>query len=734
VGRLPILRPAAHLRSARSADLLLLGLIVASVTAVYLHYALRVATFQLDENLYIHEARYVAAHFPEALWSSALFQRGLQRLDAILLAIPFAFMRGPGAFEVDRTIQVLLFTSTAVPVFLLARGAGLERFACHLAALLAIVVPWAVVSTSFLSECAAYPAYAWSVYTVWLAVTKPSGKHEAFAVLAIVLAALARSAMLAIAPMLPLAVLWQEWRWDLAGTGVPGRLRALPGRLWRRHRIVTAVTAAAILVYLAARLGLAPNTLKTLTGEYGIPRIGAIGPLLERYRYFLSRAVAGTGFVAAAVGLPWTVRMLVRPRDGASHALAAVCVLGVLGVLLSLIPASPDERYVCYAAIPFALAFAAGLGARPGIGVLAGAIVVDLLIESVAWPALANLYDYFTYPAAIFYKRVLLGHVSEIRVPVLHLSSERWVQTAVLLVALAWMLAARRSRTARPAAIALGVGVLGFCAIQTAYALDKYVAGPGAGPNAADLSWVDRHVPAGAEVSDLDVSLGLTINYTPIWETAEFWNTSINTTSFFGSNVGRVPLPIGGGLLKLSVHSPTGLITAVETADNRPARLRYVLVPHVTVVTVGLDAEQSSTDPALLLELERLKQPARVAWMLNGTSEEGFMAPGQPAEALVYSDALEQGDRCATVTLNAPPGFKGGWPYAIVAAGRALSRGQLISGKARAVTVRLPAEQLPEGPMTRLSIRVRGSVPFPILGTVSARVEDFAVHPCTSSG
>jgi hypothetical protein len=722
---------AVRLRSARTADLLILGLIVAVVTAVYVHYALRVATFQLDENLYIHEARYVAAHFPEALWQSAVFQRGLQRLDAILLAIPFAFMRGPGAFEVDRVIQGLLYASTAVPVFLLARGAGLKRFACHLAAMLAIVVPWAVISTSFLSECAAYPAYAWSLYAVWLAASRPSRKHEALAVLAIALAVLARTAMLAIAPMLPLAVLWQESRWDLAGTTARRRLRALPGRLWTRYPLVSVVSAFAIVVYLAARLGLAPNTLKTLTGEYGVPHLGAIGPLLERYRYYLSRAVAGTGLVAVAVGLPWTVRTLVRPRDGASHALAAVCVLGVLGVLLSLIPAGPDERYIAYAAIPFALVFAAGLGARPGIGVLAGAIVVDLLIESVTWPALANLYDYFTYPAAIFYQRVLLGHVSEIPLPLIHPSPERLVQAAVLLVALAWMLAARHARAARPAAIALGVGVLGFCSLQTAYALRKYVTGAGAGSDAAERSWVDRHVPAGAEVSDLAVSLGLTINYTPIWETAELWNTSINTTSFFGTTLGHTPLPLGGGLLKLTARSPSGLITAIETADNRPVRLRYVLVPHVTVVTVGFDAEQSSTDPALLLELERLRQPAHVAWMLNGTSEEGFMAPGQPAEALVYSDALQQGDGCASVTLNAPPGFNGGWPYAIVGAGRALSRGELTSGKARVITVRLPAERLPEGPMARLSIRVHGSVPFPILGTVSARVEDFALHSCT---
>jgi hypothetical protein len=727
------LRSTFSLRSARTADLLILGLFVAIVTAVYARYALRVATFQLDESLYTHEARFIAAHFPSALWQSNIFPRGLQRLDQLLLAPPFAFMRGPGAFEVDRVIQCLLFASAAVPVFLLARGTGLQRLACHLAALLAIVVPWAVVSTSFLTECAAYPAFAWSLYAVWLAVTRPSWQHEAFALVAIVLATLSRTAMLALAPMLPLAVLWQEWRWGLAGASIGGRLRALPGRLWARHRLVSAVSAVATAVYAAIRLGLAPNELNTLTGEYGVPHLGAILPLLGHYRYFLSRDVAGTGLVAIAIGLPWVLGTLVRPRDGDRHALAAVCVLGVLCMLLSLIPASPDERYTAYAAIPFALVFAAALGTRPGIGVLAGAVAVDLLIESVTWPALANLYDYFTYPAAIFYQRVLLGHLSEIPLPIGHLSPERLVQAAVLLVALAWMLAARHSRARRPAVIVLGVGVLGFCSIQTFYALHKYVTGAGAGFSAAERSWVDRHVPAGAEVSALTVSLGQTLNYTPIWETAEFWNTSMNTTSFFGSTLGlgRAPLPQTGTLLQLTPHEPGGLITAIQTADKRPQRLSYMLVPDVTVLDVGFDVEQSSTDPVLLLQLERLREPARLTWKLNGTSEEGFMAPGQPAEALVYSDALEQGDRCASFTLLAPAGFTGRWPYAVLESGRTVRHGGLAAGQARAITVRLQAEQQPGGPMARLSIRVHGSVPFPALGTVSARVEGFALHPCT---
>ncbi len=718
-------------------DTILLGAIVAVVTVVYSHYALRVATFQLDESLYIHEARLVAEYFPHPLFQSAIFPRGLQRLDQLLLALPFFVMRGPGAFEADRVIQCLLFASTAVPAFLLARGAALGRWPSLLAALLAVVVPWAVVSTSFLTEPAAYAAYAWSLYAVWAAIVRPSLPREALAVLAILLAMLSRSAMLSLAPMLPLAVLWQELRWDTSDMPLTVRMRSLPSRLWRRHPLVSVVTTAAIALYIAARLGLLPTALSTLTGEYGVPHIGAIQALLDRYEHFLSRNATGTGLVALVIGLPWLLLTLIRPRDGARHGLAVVCLLGVLCLLLSLIPAGPDERYTAYAAVPIALLFVVGLTSRPGLGVLAGAVTVDLLIESVTWPALANLYDYFTYPAAVFYQRVLLGRVSTISLPLVHLSPERLVQLGVLVVALAWMLAGRRARLARPAATVLGIGVLALCSMQTYYALHRYVTTAGAGPDAAARSWVDRHVPAHANVAVVPVSLGLSLNFTPIWETAEMWNTSVDATAFFESNtpgapldIGRAPLPIEGTVLYLKVNTASGSVHVKESGARRPPLLRYALLPAVSMTTVGFDAESSQVDPSLLIRLERLHQPPRLEWQLSGTSEEGFMAPGAPAEAVVYSAALARGRRCVSFHLTGPPDFKQPWPFVVVDAGHVLSQGTLTATQTRTVQARLVVQHQAGWPIARLRIHVRGSVPYPGGVTVSAKVDDFAVHTC----
>ncbi len=727
-GNLAHLRSASTQRSVR-ADVLVLGLIVGIVAAVLIHYALRIASFQQDESLYLHQARYVAAHFPSALWQSAVFARGVQRLDPLLLAAPFAFMRGPGAFEVDRVIQCLLYASTAVPVFLLARGGGLSRRACHLAAALSVVAPWCVVSGSFLSESAAYPAYAWSLYATWVAVMRPSLRHDLLALLVIAIAVLSRTAMLALAPLLALAVIWQAWSVELAGQRPAARLRALPRRLWRSHRVLSAICVAALVVYVLEQAGLLPSSLRTLTGEYGLPHVETLSTVLSRYRYYLSRVAMGTGLLALAIALAWMVNTFLRPRDGARHALAVVCALGILCMLLSLLAGGPDERYVLYAAAPVAIGFAAGLGERPGVWVALGALAVVLLIASVTWPALANPYDFFTYPSAIFYQRVILQHLEQLKLP---LSPEHVVEGAVLLVALAWILASRRPRIARPAAVVLGAGVLAFCSVQSIYALEKYSSGPGGGPGAAARSWVDEHVPAGTRVGALAVSLGESAFYVPVWESTEYWNTSVELDVSFGPP-GSLPFPLGSEAMHLAVQPDSGLLSAVAgpTTTTPVAPPEYMLVPLQgtnRIVLAGTVVAQSTYLP---LELLRLSHPARAVWQIAGTSVEGFVTSGQAATASVYSGALAGLSRpCATFSLIAPPGYSGAWPYTVIS-GRLLKRGSLRALQTAAVSVPLFPVASPRGPSASVSMTVNGQASFAGI-TASAKLAFFSVQACAA--
>lgn len=364
-------RPLTRRVSPARRDVLMIVVPVAVIALIYVIYALRVGNFQNDEEEYLSVARYVAAHFPGAIWLSTLFARGTQRLDPIILALPFALMRGPGAFQLAHVTQCLLFVSTAVPCFLLARRAGLPRAASSFAAVLCIAVPWAVVATSYLAECLAYPVYAWVIYATWNTITRPSLRNDVLTVLALVVAVFSRTAMLALLPILPLAIIWHEWTWGLRDTALRHRPRALLGRVWSTHRLLSALVVLGVLALLLDSLGLLPGRgLATLTGDYTLPQLEPLFNLLDRYREYVSRMATGTGLIALALALPWLVATLARPRDGARHALAVVCTLGLVAILLSLLQAPGDERYLLYTAVPISLACAASLSEPLEVGAL----------------------------------------------------------------------------------------------------------------------------------------------------------------------------------------------------------------------------------------------------------------------------------------------------------------------------------------------------------------------------
>jgi hypothetical protein len=726
-------------------DLLLLGLLIGLATCVYSIYALRVGSFQSDEEQYMQLARYISHTFPGSLWQGGIYPRGTQRLDPVILSIPFALLRGPGTFRLAHVIQCLLFASTALPVFLIAWRAGLPRAASFFAAALSIVVPWAVVSTSFLAESLAYPVFAWVLYTTWSVLVRPSPARELMALLALFLAALSRTALIALAPMLPLAILWHEWSWELGGRPWRSRARALPGSLWARYRLLSIAVAAGVLVFAADKLGLLPGRgLASLTGGYGVPHAEGLSSLLARYRQYLSRLAAGTGFLALALALPWTVMTLLRPRDGRTHALAVVCTLSVGAILLSLLKAGPDERYILYGTVPVALAAAAALAAsvraspRPGLaaglGVVAGMLVVVLLIDSVTWPELANAYDFFTYPAAIFYRRVILTHVGS--AGTLGLGADRVVEIGLLVLAALWVASRHRAWALRPAAVLVGVATLVFCAVQLSYAMRKFTttAGESKGPSAAERSWVDRYVPAGANVGRLAVSMG-EADYQAIWSATSFWNTSVDS-DVYTTPADPLPVSLWDYPYKIVPAPRTGVLTVYGSQGQVvPARvLRYLLVPLQGSNRIALDAEPLVQDPYLPLTLVKVRQPARLDWSLAGTSPEAFVTSGRPATATVYRGALEGAARhCAQFVLIAPPNFTGRWPYTVAVAGAATRRGSLAAGQTIAMNVALPANAAESG-KPAVTVLVHGQTPYVNGVLVSARFANFAVVPCPAAG
>lgn len=730
-------------------DALCLVALVGGLTALYSMYALRVGSFQPDEGYYMEIARFIAHDFPSGLWQAGIYSRGIQRVDQLILAAPFALTRGAAVYEVAHVIQVFLFVSSAIPVWLLARGSGLGRWARALAASLAVVVPWAIVSTSFLAESAAYPAYAWVLYATWRVTQAPSVGREAVALIALALAALSRTALLALAPILPLAVLWQEWSWELRGRPWQRRFRELPGSLWSRHRLLSGITVVAAAALLLTVTELLPGGgVGALTGYYGLPEPPGVIYMLAVDGYYLSRIAVGTGVVAFAFGLAWVIRELSRARDGRMHALAAVSVLGVAMVLLSLLRGGPDERYILYAAAPVALAYAAELDVRVryprGInrmGVLSMVVAaagVIALIATAEWPAPQTSYDFFTYPAAVFFQRVILGRLSLVQIPLLHPTASQLVLAGVALIALVWIAAVWTGRAVRPAAVLLAAAVLALCAMQLAYSLQKFTgsaAGTADGTDPALRSWLESELPAGTKVAAAGIGLGETAAYTPVWRTAEFWNTAIDEGVSFVPN-GVPTLPFGGLSLLLTVHGPGGRISAswIAAPEHAEAVPRYVLVPRQATNPVGFAGQVVSEAPYVPLNLVKLTVPARVEWTVVGTSLEGFMTPGKPAVATVFANPAQTGRRCATLSLLAPPGFAGRWRYAVSSNGRTAASGSIAAQQVRNLKVRLRPSKRSVDRLATVTVHVYGQVPYPNGKVVSAQILNFNVSGCAAAG
>jgi hypothetical protein len=718
-------------------ELLLVGVLVAVATTLYMVYALRVAQFQNDEEQYLSLARYVAAHFPDALFQSGIYPRGPQRLDAWIMAIPFAIGRGPDAYEIAHGLQCLMFASTAMPVFLLARRTGLTVLWGLLAATLSIVVPWAIVATSFLAESAAYPAYAWVLYATWMAVAHPSLRREALVLLAVVIAVLSRTAMLALVPLLPLAVLWHEWSWGLTDLSLGERARRLPGRIAARHPLSALMIVLGAFTLIADRLKLLPGRgLAAAAGGYGLPQLESLTATVDRFRQYLARAAVGTGFLALVVALPWTVSELLRARDRQRHQTAIICTLGVGAILLSLLAAGPDERYIAYLAVPISIAAAAALSdaaaARPArraqAGMLAGAAVVIALITSASWPGLTNAYDFFVYPSAMFYQRALLTRGGKVHIPLIHPSAEVRIVAAVLVATLAFIMAFRVRRLARVAPAVLGLTLVGVCLTQTLYAMKKFTEQVGAaGPSADQRSWVDLHVPSGARVGALALSMGAGPFYVPIWRDIEFWNLSTTQDVYF-ENPGFLPLPLGSEAVQLTIQPESGLMHANLLSGRATAVPRYLLVPSQGTNSSGLHGTPIAQSSYLPVTLMRLAPPARIDWTTAGTSEEGFIASGTPAEATVYNRAAREVPHpCATFSLLPPPGFTGSWPFTVTRKRHVVSRGRLIGQ--RQVNLAIGLGPL-TGPTTTLVTRVHSHVGGAGGATLGARLAFFTIATC----
>jgi hypothetical protein len=658
--------------------------IVAAAGAVavvwFLYWGINTHVFQNDEDQYVYLSRWLTETFPQSLWNFDVYGRGLQRLEVWLLALPAALFDSPWSLIGGRFLNTLAFVSTAIPVYLLGRGMGLRSQWAALPAVVSVMVPWAVVTTGFLTENVAYPACLWAVWAIWRAAAAPSRWRDAIALALLLVAGAARSGLLLLAPVLPVVLLATGLR---CGHGrLPARLLAV----LRAHIVVWVAVALALLVLLAGAAGVAgaDGLTRRLAGGY-VTNVG-FEPLdlLARLGRHISRAVVGTGFFPAALALPWLAIAIVRAREPARFAFAATVLLAAAAILYSLNTAGFDERYVLYLAplllLPATLAIAHREVAPAGFAITS--VLLAVLLLRVPWTADQGPFGFFVAPVEMFYSRVVGLRMS------LYLPGDAdaaltiaAVALAAAGIALAVILRRAPSRLAGLPAVVLVAMVVGVVAVQNNYVMTKYVNGAGskAGADLRERAFVDRAVPAGATVGEFAGGVGQRPEYFPIWQEVQFYNQRIDSVFAVDENVNQVPT--GDDLNVISYDRRTGRLLSRDPLPD------YLVIPTL------IGGPRPRGEPVMLPEhvpvgVIRTSKPAGLAWDATGFEVDGTLPAGRTATVRFYGSGLRPGPHCATFDLFAPPDRAAKWN--VRRAGRSVGAGTTAPAGQSRVAVELP--------------------------------------------
>ena len=268
------------------------------------------------------------------------YVQSYSQLYPLLIAPVFATGLVPRALEHAHVLNAWVMSSACIPAYLLARMVTGRRGLAFLVAALSVVMPWIVLSTMLLTEVAAYPASVWALLALYVAILRPSVWHDVFALLGLAVAFAARTELLVLVFVLPVAILLFE----LGGIRrIVGALRSAVAR----HRLLAGAYAC---LAGAAVVAWANGSLSSVVGVYGIyTQNSRLIPSDTPGSFATHAAVfaAAFGILPFLVGAAWLVSTALVPSgDRRRHAFA--CLGGATVVLILAQATNFDVRYTGY--------------------------------------------------------------------------------------------------------------------------------------------------------------------------------------------------------------------------------------------------------------------------------------------------------------------------------------------------------------------------------------------------
>jgi hypothetical protein len=570
--------------------------------------------------------------------------KSFAQLYPALIAPWFAHGYVPENLVNAHVFNAWAMSSACIPAFLLARRVTGRRDAAYLIAFISVATPWAIYTTTLLTEVVAYPVFLWATLAIQRTLVAPSRRADLVALLGIAVAFFARTQFLLLVGVLPVAV-------ALNSLGKRQGLRAWLRSAIGAHRVlVGAYAALAILVIAAAATGRSIFQFSA----YGSQTSGQLlsrhvaGPITGH----VADLAFGIGILPLLVGGAWLLANTFRPAPtGELHAFACLGAATVTIVVVEIttwdlhIGTFVLDRYLFYLVPLLFLAFVCALcdAKRPRWSLLVPTGIV-------AWGFATHLQGDFLWsgqfplstdsPIATLYK------------PIADLGGGKGGASAILVVATITLAAlfVVADHLVRPAVLtmALAAALLVALPADTAYTFvklfsrDGHAVRPLTRSESGILDWLDRAVGTNARVTEVPYPVSTAFLVTQkFWRDLEFWNKSVRfdvhypTPDVYADAVVWFPNNPLGFNRNTGVASTTLTPYVVQSVNETRFRISgNVMVQRPDVMLIDASA------------------PWHTDWLTSGLYDDGWTQPRTPARIRIFATPVQCHGVMRTLTLQ----------------------------------------------------------------------------------
>ncbi|HWB23593.1 MAG TPA: hypothetical protein VG652_11995 [Gaiellaceae bacterium] len=575
----------------------------------------------------------------------------VNQLYPLIIAPVYRHGYVPSSLHDAHVLNAYVMTSAAIPAFLLARRVTGRCLPAFVIAAVSVTVPWIVFASFLLTEVAAYPAFLWAILAVQSATVRPRLRNDVLALAGLTLATLARTQLLILAVILPIAVVAQELAFaDRAdGQTLAARLRALAGR--RRLLSLVYGIAAVLTLGLAAT-----GSLSSSVGTYAQAVEGNPFPsgFVPSFAEHLSTIALALGIVPFVVGIGWLLASSFRTVTRELHAFAVIGSVTVL--LLSVEVTSFDlrfgggvvrDRYLFYI-VPLVL-----------VGLACAVYDERWPRRSLIIPAAVVAYGFWRSPLTTYPKLNLDTPVSMLNDELVRLGHSlngaraslivATVVLTVLFVQASFLLPRSWLAGLLTAIVCFALPAETVYAFVRLFRVDGTAGRPLTVQQGVVFDWVDRTLQTTkADVTALPFALDPADYYAGVgfWWDMEFWNATVDRAAYLPGEFYWTPSTFPK--LILHFNQRTGLANSSPThyateADNE-TRFRI--------------SGRSLTDTRGVL-LIQTAMPWRTDWLSSGLYDDGWSKPHVPTQIRIFAQPAQKGSviRYLTLGVGAAPGI-----------------------------------------------------------------------------